>query len=194
MAFTRSFLKASGLTDEQVSAVMEEHVSVTNALKEDRDRYKAEAEKLPDLQKQLEDIQGSEDYKQKYEDEKQAFEDFKKKAAEDAEAAKVQAAYRSLLIDEKIGAKRLDAVMRATDFSGMKLDKDGKLANENELRKQIGDEWGEFKVTITEKGATVETPPSTTASKPTKAEILAIRDTAERQKAIAENLELFGKG
>ena len=194
MAFTRSFLKASGLTDEQISAVMEEHVAVTDALKKDRDSYKAEAEKAAELQKQLDASKGGEDFKAKYEQEHQAFEDFKKKTAEDAEAAKVRAAYRKLLIEEGIGEKRLDSIMKVTDFSKMKLDKDGKLDSEDELRKSIGDEWGEFKTTVTEKGAKVETPPVTGKSQMTKEQILAIKDTSERQKAIAENLNLFGKG
>ena len=188
MAFT-------GLSEEQVKAVMEEHVAVTDALKADRDKYKAEAEKAANLQKELEGIKGGEDFKKKFEDEHKAFEDFKKKTAEDAEAAKVRAAYRKLLIDEKIGEKRLDSILKVTDFSKMKLDKDGNtLENEAELRKSIGDEWGEFRTTVTEKGANVETPPKTGGTKMTKDEILKITDTAARQKAIAENLDLFGKG
>ena len=192
MAFTRSFLKASGLTDEQITAVMEEHVTVTDALKKERDGYKEQAEQAADLQKQLDDIKGGEDFKKKYEDEHKAFEDFKKKTADDAEAARVQAAYRSLLVDEKIGAKRIDSIIRVTDFSKMKIGKDGKLEGEDGLRKAIAEEWGEFKTTVTERGATVEKPPQTGKSTMTKDEIYAIKDTAQRQKAIAENHELFG--
>ena len=194
MAFGRSFLKATGLTDEQINAVMEEHVAVTDALKKQRDDYKAEADKAADLQKQLDGIKGGEDFKDKYEKEHQAFEDFKKKTAEDAEAAKVRAAYRKLLIDEKIGEKRLDTIIKVTDFSKMKLDKDGNLENVEELRKAIGEEWGEFKTTVTTKGADVEKPPHTGNGKMTKEEILKIEDTSARQKAIAENLDLFQKG
>ena len=194
MAFKRSFLESLGLNESQVQAVMDEHVAVTDALKKDRDTYKAEAEKLPDLQKQLEDIKGSEDYKQKYEDEHKAFEDFKQKAADDAEAAKVRAAYRSLLVDEKICAKRIDSIVKVTDFSKMKIGENGKLENEGELRKAIGDEWGDFRTTIIEKGAQVENPPTNTGSRMTREEIMKIQDTDARQKAIAENLDLFGKG
>ena len=194
MAFGRSFLKATGLTDEQISAVMEEHVAVTDALKKQRDDYKAEAEKAAELQKQLDGIKGGEDFKDKYEKEHQAFEDFKKKTAEDAEAAKVRAAYRKLLIDEKIGEKRLDTIIKVTDFSKMKLDKDGNLENVEELRKAIGEEWGEFKTTVTTKGADVDKPPHTDNGKMTREEILKIEDTSARQKAIAENLDLFQKG
>ena len=194
MAFTRSFLSATGLNEDQIKAVMEEHVAVTDALKKQRDDLKAEAEKAADLQKQLDGVKGGEDFKKKYEDEHKAFEDFKKKTADDAEAAKVQAAYRKLLIEEKIGEKRLDSILKVTDFSKIKLDKEGKLEGEDELRKAIGDEWGEFRTTVTEKGAKVETPPTSSGNKMTKEQILSIKDSSERQKAIAENLNLFGKG
>ena len=52
MALTRAFLKGMNLTDEQISAVIEEHTNVTDALKADRDKYKEEAEKLPTVQKE----------------------------------------------------------------------------------------------------------------------------------------------
>lgn len=192
MAFSRSFLKSTGLTDEQITAVMEEHTSVTDALKNQRDSYKAEAEKAADLQKQLEGLQSGEDFKKKYEEEHKAFEDFKKKTADDAEAAKVRSAYRKLLADEGIGEKRLDSILKVTDLSKVKLDKDGNLQDVDELKKSINEEWSEFKTTVTTKGATVEKPPQTGKATKTKEEIFAIKDTAERQKAIAENHELFG--
>lgn len=192
MAFTRNFLKSTGLSDDQITAVMEEHVAVVDGLKADRDNYKAEADKAAELQKQLDEINSGEDFKAKYEKEHQDFEDFKKKTADEAEATRVQAAYRSLLVDEKIGAKRLDSIMKVTDFGKMKLNKDGRLENEDQLRKSINEEWSEFKTTVTERGAKVETPPQIGKATKTKEEIYAIKDTAERQKAIAENHELFG--
>ena len=194
MAFKRSFLESLGLNESQVQAVMDEHVSVTDALKSERDKYKAEAGKAADLQKQLEEISGGEDFKTKYEKEHESFENFKKQTAQEAEAAKVKAAYRKLLADEKISEKRLDTILKVTDFTSMKLDKDGKLEKEDELRKAINSEWGEFKNTVEERGASVETPPKTGSGKMTKDEILKIEDTSARQKAIAENLDLFQKG
>lgn len=192
MAFTRNFLKSTGLTDEQISAVMEEHVVVVDGLKKDRDGYKEQADKAADLQKQLDELASGEDYKKKFEEEHEAFENFKKKTADDAEAAKVRSAYRKLLAGEGIGEKRLDSILKVTDLSKMKLGKDGNLEKADELKKAINDEWGEFKTTVTEKGAVVETPPQVGKATKTKAEIFAIKDTAERQKAIAENHELFG--
>ena len=159
MSFTRSFLKSMSLTDEQISAIMEEHVSVTDALKKQRDEYKADAEKLPEVQKQLDAFKGGEDYKAKYEKEHGDFEAYKQKIAQDAETEKVKAAYRKLLTEEKISEKRLDAVVRLTDFSKMKLDKDGNLQDADKLRSDIKSEWSDYIQTEEIKGAKVDNPP-----------------------------------
>ena len=199
MAFGRKWLDEI-LQNEELSAkekaqkIMDEHITVTNGLKDERDSYKQEAEKAADIQKELDGIKGGEDFKKKYEDEHKAFEDFKKQTAQDAETAKVKAAYRKLLADEGISEKRLDSILKVTDLSNVKLDKDGNLENADDLKKAINEEWGEFKTTVTTKGADVEKPPQTASSKMTKEEIMKIQDTSERQKAIAENLNLFGKG
>ena len=178
---------------EKAQQIMDGHISVTDGLKEERDSYKTEAEKAADLQKQLDDhLANGEDYKKKYEEEHKAFEDFKKQTASEAEAAKIRSAYRKLLADEGIGEKRLDSILKVTDLTKLKLDKDGNLEDVDGLKKAINDEWGEFKVTVKETGAVVEKPIQTGKATKTKDEIYAIKDTAERQKAIAENHELFG--
>ena len=123
MAFTRNWLKTLGITEDQVSAIMEEHVAVVNGLKEDRDKYKAEAEKLPAVQKELDDLKSGEDYKAKYDQEHKDFEAYKQQVADNEVLAKKKAAYRKLLAEEKISEKRLDAVIRLTDFSKITLDK-----------------------------------------------------------------------
>lgn len=181
---------------EKAQQIMEGHLTITDGLKDERDTFKKQAEEAgrqaADLQKQLDGINGGEDFKAKYEKEHEAFENFKKQAASDAQAAKVKAAYRKLLAEEGISEKRLDAILKVTDISKLKLDADGNLEKVDELKKAIADEWGDFKVTYGEKGASVETPPKPGKATKTKEEIMAISDTAERQKAIAENHEAFG--
>ena len=179
-------------TKEKAQQIMDGHIAVTDGLKDERDSFKAEAEKAGDLQKQLDDLANGEDFKKKFEDEHKAFEDFKKQTASEAEAAKVKSAYRKLLAGEGIGEKRLDSILKVTDLSKLKLDKDGNLEDVDGLKKAINDEWGEFKTKVTEKGAVVEKPLQTGKATKTKEEIMAIKDTDERQKAIAENHELFG--
>ena len=159
MAFSRAFLKSCGLTDEQISSVIEEHTSVVDALKKERDAYKTDADKLPDLQRELQTLKGGEDFKAKYEKEHQDFETYKAEQAKNEQLEKVKAAYRKLLVDEKINEKRLDGIIRLTDFEKIKLDKDGNLADMKTLKENIGKEWGEYRVSTHEKDHKPETPP-----------------------------------
>lgn len=191
MAFTRSFLKSMGLSEEQIQAVIDAHLEVVNPLKEDRDKLKQDAANASDLQKELDSLKSGEDFKAKYDAEHKAFEDYKNEMKAQAEQAKVQAAYRKLLAEEKISEKRLDAVCRLTDFSKMKLDKDGNLTDVDKLRESIKSDWSDYITDTIVKGAEVENPPKVAKATMTKAEIFAIKDTAERQKAIAENIDLF---
>jgi len=167
MAFTRNFLKTMSLTDEQVQAIMEEHTNVTEALKgkikaaEDQAAaFKADADKLPDIQKQLDDLKNGEDWKSKYEKEHEDFDSYKKKIVQEQETEKIKAAYSKLLTDEHINEKHIGKVLKLTDFSEMKLDKDGNLENADDLKKAINDEWGEFKVNVSQRKQTVPTPPA----------------------------------
>ena len=80
MAFTRKFLKALGLTEEQVDSVVEAHTETVDGLKSQMAGYKADAEKLEGVQKELSDLKakdGGEDYKSKYDSEHAAFEKYK---------------------------------------------------------------------------------------------------------------------
>jgi len=166
MSFSRSFLKSVGLTDEQISAVMEEHTAVTTALKTQRDQFegeasqhKADAEKLAQVQKELNELKARKDYKADFDKAVKDLEDYKAQVAAEAEAAKVRAAYKQLLSDEKINDKQHEAILKVTDFSGMKLDKDGKLENADKLKEAIGKDWAPFRVTIRDRGEDVAHPP-----------------------------------
>ena len=192
MALTRKMLSGMGLTAEQVDAIIEEHTNVTQGLIADRDKYKADAEKLPEVQKQLDDQQkGDNDWKTKYEKEHNDFEAFKKDVSDKESAAKVRDAYQKLLENAGVASKHLKTVLRVTDFSGMKLDKDGNLEGADKLTESIKSDWQDFISTTSTKGAGVQDPPAKGGKAKTKEEILAIKDTTERQQAMAENIELF---
>ena len=114
-------------TDDIAAKLITLHRSVVDPLKDDLDgakrdvtKYKAEAEKLPGVQKELDDFK-KEDWKTKYENEKSAHDAYKTQVARDAETARVKAAYKKLLTEEKISEKTLDSILNATDYSGMKL-------------------------------------------------------------------------
>lgn len=201
MAVTRSFLKGMGLTDEQVGAIIEEHTNTVNGLKEARDTYKADAEKLTAVQKQLDDLKANsgDDWKEKYNTLKKTFDDFKTEAASQEKAEKVKAAYAQLLKDANVDSKRIDAILKITDMSGMSLDESGKLVDADKLSESIKSEWGAFIQTTGVKGSSVETPPENhSGTTMTRADVYAKDEhgkyklsTAERQKMLTEHPEIL---
>lgn len=200
MALTRKFLSAMGIDADKVDEIINAHVEVTDALKEERDNYKKDAEQLPTVQKELDDLKkateknGHDPYKVKYDALKEEFDQYKSDVSAEKTKAKKDAAYRALLKEVGISDKRIDAVMRVTDTNDLELDDDGTVKKAEDVKKAIKDEWADFIVTEHSVGANVSNPPANTGGKKysSKKEIMAITDTAERQKAIAENHELFG--
>ena len=195
MALTRKFLKALGIEDEKIDQIIEEHTTITDRMNGEISKYKADADKLPDVQKELDDLKAAGDggYKEKYEKEHKAFEDFKnEQSAKESKAAK-EKAYRELLISAGVSEKRVDSVLKVSDLSKIELE-DGKVKGADELTKTIKTEWADFIVNTQTKGADVHNPPAnnTSGSGKTKAEIMAIRDPAVRQAEIAKNPEVFG--
>lgn len=195
MALTRKSLKAMGLTDEQVDSIIEMHTDTVDGLKADIGKYKADAEKLPGVQKELDDLKAAGDggYKEKYEKEHKAFEDFKTEQTTKETRAAKEKAYRELLVAAGVSEKRVDSVLKVSDLEKVELE-DGKIKSADELTKTIKTEWADFIVSTNTKGADTHNPPANNpgGSGKTKAEIMAIKDTAERQAEMLKNPELFG--
>lgn len=200
MAFTRKMLKAMGIEDEKIDEIIDAHREVTDALKADRDKYKADAENLADVQKKYEDLKkevdGRDDdpYKEKYDKEHKAFEDYKKVVEGEREKASKIQAYRELLKKVGVSEKRIDSVIKLTAFDEIELDDEGKIKDADKVEEKIKSEWSEFIVTESSRGADTENPPRNVGgSKMTKADIYKkdergryILSTAERQKALIE--------
>ena len=163
MALTRAMLKGMGLTDEQINAIIDEHVSVTSALKESIKEYKEDAEKLPGVQKELDDLKAdvkAGDWQNKYTHEHEEYEKFKTDIAAKEKSAALKSAYTKLLNECKVGEKHIDSILRVTDFKDMKLDENGTFENAEEIKKKIEADWSGFIATPSTKGADVNTPPA----------------------------------
>lgn len=199
LSLTRKFLSAMDIDAEKADQIIKAHTDVTDALKEQRDDFKKKYEDLEKVKKDydsLKDSQGNDEtYKEKYEKLLQEYDDFKKdvKAKTDLEAVKQK--YKELLSESNIPEKRHAAILRVTDFKDMKLDDKGKFKDKDKLLDAIKTDWSDFVTSEVEKGA--KTPDSKggmngSTSTMTKESILKIKDAGERQKAIADNHELFG--
>lgn len=196
MALTRKFLTALGIEAEKIEEIITAHTETVDALKEQRDAYKTDAEKLPAVQKELNDLKaetdGQDSWKLKYDAVKEEFDNYKtEQKQKETEAAK-RTAYRQLLKDAGVSEKRIDSVLRVSKLDDLKLDKEGKITDADKVTNAIKEEWADFISTEGTKGAETATPPNNSGSKMSKEEILKIKDTSARQKAMAENHELFG--
>ena len=194
MSITRKMLKGMSLTEEQIDTIIEAHTETVESLKEERDKFRKDAEKLPSLQKELEEFKekSGDGYEQKYNDLKKEFEDYKSEQSAIAEKAAKEAAYKEMLREAGVSDKRIASVMRVTNLADIKIDKDGKLKDYDKLMDNVKSEWSDFIEAKETKGADTKKPPSNNGGNMTKEDILKIKDTAERQQKIAENHELFG--
>lgn len=197
MALTRKMLKAMGIEEDKIDQIIEAHSETVDALKDEREKFREAAEKLPGVQSELETLKTSGgNWKEKYEKEHSDFESYKADvSAKEAGAAK-ESAYRTLL--EKVGVdpKRIDTVIRAekAGFADLKIGADGKFEGADELTKTIKANWGDFIPVTTTTGVPTAKPPVNTGgvTTKTKEEILAIKDTATRQAEMLKNSAMFG--
>ena len=193
MSITRKMLKGMSLTDEQIDTIIEAHSETVDALKDERDKFKADAERLADVQKELDKLKGTDGgFEQKYNELKKEYDEYKSEQNAIAEKSAKETAYKEMLKEAGISEKRISSVMRVTNLTDIKIDKDGKLKDYDKLVDDVKKEWSDFIETKSAKGADTKTPPTNNGGKMTKDEILKIKDTSERQAAIAENHELFG--
>lgn len=169
------------------TAVGDEYVS--------KDRYKAKLGEIDSLKEKLQTTEDSvttaEKWKSKFDDLKKEYEQYKQDEATKETKRTKENAYKQLLKECNVSDKRISSVLRVSDLEGIELDEDGKIVNADELKKSIKKEWSDFIYSESEKGAETATPPTNTGGKKSKEEIMAIKDSVERQNAIAENLDLF---
>ena len=196
MALTRKFLSALGIDDEKTEQIILAHGETVDGLKTERDKYKADAEKLPAVEAELKDLkaktEGEDPYKDKFEKLQQEFDTFKADVEQKETAAKQETALRGMLKEIGIPEKRIDAVIKVTDASQIEFDKEGQIKAAEELRNNLKSEWADFIATTKTEGVNSANPPANVKTTMTKEQIRAIPDATARQKAMLENPSLFG--
>ena len=167
MAVTRKLLKALGIEDEKADQILEAHTETVNEIREERDRYKADAEQLPGVQQELAELKEAAEqnannpYKAQYENIKKQFDDYKADVAAQQAKASKQTAYRKLLKEQGISDKFIDPIMKVTSVDDLELNDKGQFTNEEDLKKDIKTTWEGFAVKEETHGAQTFTPPGT---------------------------------
>lgn len=209
MSLTRKALTAMGLESEKIDQIIEMHTETVTALKEQIESLKDDAagsknskDELEKVQKELDNLKKQAEADKKTSEAKDAeleklkreYEEYKTEQENKVVKATKEKALRELLSDMKMSDKGVSQVVKWMGVDKVEIDEEGKLKDAANLRKAIKEDWGDYIQTTMEKGADTSKPPANNGggTGKTKAEILKIKDAAERQKAIAENPELFG--
>lgn len=196
--FTRAEIRnilGEACTEEIENRLVALHLGVVDPLKDDLTKYKADAEKLPSVQKELDDLKAAGDggYKEKYEKEHSAFEAFKTDiTAKESKAAK-EKAVRAYFESKNITGANLDLAMRGCGEEMAALELDGEKIKDTKSLDALVD--GTYKGLVSKQTVRVDTGARFNGGgKPmTKDEIMQITDRAERRAAIAANMDLFRK-
>lgn len=202
MSLTRKFLADCGCSEEAIEKIIGEHIKTVNSIRDELDeakKYKASADKLPAVQKELDELKkategtdGKNPWKVKYEAVKEDFDAFKKDIESKQTKEAKEKVFRTLLKEAGVQEKRIDSVVKVSDIDAIELDEKGNAKNASDLKKTIVNEWSDFIVSVDEAGANTSNPPAGGKTYKTKEDIMKIKDTTERQQAMIENHELFG--
>lgn len=147
---TRKFLKTLGLTDDQAESIIEVHISVVGEVMNERDKYKADAEKVEALTKQLSEAQSKLEKAGDVAKVQADFDAYKKQVEGEKTARQKGDAFEKLL--ETAGVTRPSArslIRKGYDLSGIELAEDGSIKDADKITEAIKTDYADF---IGEKG------------------------------------------
>lgn len=183
MALSRKFLSAMDIEPEKIDEIISAHADTVDALKEERDAmkrdaetYKADAGKLAEVQKELDELKGSQgknvfedrfnEMKEKHDALKAEFDKYKSDVEAGETKRAKESAYRNLLHEKGISDKRIDKIIKVTDIDSVELDKEGGLKDKDKISKSIDEEWEDFIPKKGQEGAGVANPPGSNTQVP----------------------------
>lgn len=191
-----------GCTDEMENRLVALHLSVTDPMKDDIAKYKAQAEQLETVQKELDGLKAKGDYKDRYEAEHKAFEDYKKEQTDKEQHAAKEAAARAYFEGKGITGTNLEIAMKGAkdEIKALELDGD-KIKDDKALADLVGGTYAGLVVSQAKKGADVAKPPANNGGTlKTKDEIYARDehgrfklDDIQRQQALSQLMNEKGK-
>lgn len=203
MAFKRKDIRAiledeSLSVEERTARLVGLHMETVDALNDQIASLKGDADKLKDAQTELSDLKAKQDesgkWEEKYKTEHAEFTAFKKAQESAATKEAKTKAYKSILKDAGISESLIDLVTAASGelIDSIELDEKQTAKDAAKLKSTVREKYADYVSKEDTSGADTQVPPNNSGKKLTKEEIFKIKDSSARQKAIAENHEIFG--
>jgi len=172
-----------------------------DALKEQRDSYKDDAEKLPDVQKELDKLKkeakdnDGDEWKGKYNKVKKDYEDYKAEIQKQKEMATKKAALEKVAKDF-LSENGVAKALKYADWDEYEVDEKGNLKDAKKHIKDLKEEWSDYVLKEEQEGANTHTPPEGNGGKALSMEDIYkkdehgryVMDAEQRQKEIAKQL------
>lgn len=197
--FTRAEIRnilGDAHTEDLENRLIALHLGVVDPLKDQLQTYKADAEKLPGVQKELDDLKAAGDggYKEKYEAEVKAHKEYKDQVEGEKTRGLKRTAFNTFLKD-KVNIQREEArtlILDATNYDEIPMDDNNAVADaDGALAKHYSEKYAPFVSKPGAAGTPPNSPPSGGNTRMTKEQIEQIKNPAERRAAIHANLDLF---
>ena len=170
-SLTRKFLTTLGIDEDKQDQIIAKHLEGLNEIKEERDKYKEEAEGKEDIQKQLDELKKNqktddptelEKVKKELADKTAEYDKYKADIEAKETKEKKEEAYRKLLKDAGVGDKYTDIIIKASEkeIDSIAFDKEGNVKDSDKITAGMKDSLANFIVTESKKGADVSNPPA----------------------------------
>lgn len=160
MALTRKLLSALGIEADKIEQIIEAHTETVDGLKQQIAQYKSDAEKLPDVQRQLAEAKDAAKDSGDYDKLKKEFDDYKAEVAGRETLAAKKAALTKLAKDAGLTEAGIAKAVKYAEWDKIELDDKGEAKDAAALLKGLKEEWPEYIGSSETKGAETAKPPA----------------------------------
>lgn len=161
MALTRKLLKEMGIQEDKIEEIISAHSETVEALK----GFKADAQRLSDVENELEAARAelSLDFRSKYEALLSDFDSYKQNAAKESAAKDLhrqkESEFERLLRDCKVHESCIKPILRVFDVDSLELTDEGKLSDSESVSAMVARDWSAFIQKSYTEGAVIPNPP-----------------------------------
>lgn len=160
MSITIKKLLAMDISKEKADQILADHIESITGLTETRDRYKAEMDRLKDVEKELASARAEVESLKAADERLRAitaeYNEYKTQAESKLSLISKQGAFRKMLTKANLPEKITEMIIKTQNFDDIEIDEKGQIKTETDILKSIDTEWADYKIQTTETG--VKTP------------------------------------